>query len=264
MNTSKEAVCKRFLSDGYIIVPVENSNTLDNITALVGNAIRSRFDPAPTGASQSLLDLFHNLIDPSHLNSFRLDLIHSLHKEDWFLNAYHELAKNAVEMLVGTELAMQRRVNLSIQLPGDSSSLLPPHADVWAGDSPYEIVQWVPLVNTRNTKSMFILPMEKSCVLHSELHTFSGKSSDELFDAIKDDVIFPEVKYGEVMLFTQTAIHGNRVNEEGETRWSFNCRFKSLFSPYADKKLGEFFKPVSIKTATKIGLEFAAPDGFAK
>ena len=110
---------------------------------------------------------------------------------------------------------------------------------------------------------MFILPMEKSRVIHSELYTFSGKSSDELFDAIKDDVIFPEVKYGEVMLFTQTAIHGNRVNEEDETRWSFNCRFKSLFSPYADKKLGEFFRPVSIKTATKIGLEFKAPDGFS-
>ena len=32
-----------------------------------------------------------------------------------------------------------------------------------------------------------------------------------------------------------------RINETNDTRWSMNCRFKSIFSPYGDKKLGEFF-----------------------
>ena len=34
---------------------------------------------------------------------------------------------------------------------------------------------------------------------------------------------------------------GNIVNKENETRWSLNCRFKGIFTPYNDKKIGEFF-----------------------
>ena len=41
------------------------------------------------------------------------------------------------------------------------SLLLPLHSDVWSGDSPYEIVVWLPLVNCFGTKSMFILPPNK-------------------------------------------------------------------------------------------------------
>ena len=56
---------------------------------------------------------------------------------------------------------MQMRVNLSIQLPRDKSSLLPVHSDVWSGDSPFETVVWLPLVDCFKTKSMFILPPAK-------------------------------------------------------------------------------------------------------
>ena len=50
-----------------------------------------------------------------------------------------------------------------------------------------------------------------------------------------------ELKYGQVLIFDQSIPHGNVVNNEIETRWSMNCRFKGIFTPYGDKKLGEFF-----------------------
>ena len=56
---------------------------------------------------------------------------------------------------------MQSRLNLSIQFPQDKSSLLPVHSDVWSGDSPFETVVWLPLVDCYKTKSMFILPPKK-------------------------------------------------------------------------------------------------------
>ena len=59
-------------------------------------------------------------------------------------------------------------------------------------------------------------------------------------------------------------MHGNRINREPETRWSMNCRFKSLFSPYADKRLGEFFEPITIRPATRVGMNHALPGGFAE
>ena len=41
--------------------------------------------------------------------------------------------------------------------------------------------------------------------------------------------------------FNQCLPHGNIVNQTSETRWTFNCRFKGLFTPYNDKKIGVIF-----------------------
>ena len=38
-----------------------------------------------------------------------------------------------------------------------------------------------------------------------------------------------------------------------------NCRFKSMFSPYGDKKIGEFFLPITTRSMTKIGLKYKSP-----
>jgi hypothetical protein len=57
-------------------------------------------------------------------------------------------------------------------------------------------------------------------------------------------------------------MHGNRINTEAEARWSMNCRFKSVFSPYADKKLGEFFEPITLRPATRFAMSHSLPGGF--
>ena len=54
-------------------------------------------------------------------------------------------------------------------------------------------------------------------------------------------------------------IDGNTVNLEKSTRWSFNCRFKSVFSPYKDKKIGEFFTPIKLKPASIFGINYEEP-----
>ena len=41
-----------------------------------------------------------------------------------------------------------------------------------------------------------------------------------------------------------------------------NCRFKGVFTPYADKTLGEFFEPVTLRPASRIGLDYQLPGGF--
>ena len=154
---------------------------------------------------------------------------------------------------------MQNKVNLSIQFPKDDSSLLSIHADTWSGDSPFEIVVWLPLVDCFKTKSMYILKPEKSEKMYKYFYKNTNLTSKEIFEKIKNDVNWIDIKFGEVLLFNQSLPHGNIINEEKETRWSMNCRFKSLFSPYGDKKLGEFFEPITIRAATKIGMLYEDP-----
>ena len=87
----------------------------------------------------------------------------------------------------------------------------------------------------------------------------NAKNSNAIFSLVKNRVNFLKVNFGEFLIFDQTIPHGNIINNENETRWSMNCRFKSLFSPYGDKRIGEFFTPITVKPMTKIGLNYKFP-----
>ena len=134
---------------------------------------------------------------------------------------------------------MQKKINLSSQLPKDNSSLLNIHADTWSGDSPFETVVWLPLVNCFKTKSMYILPKPKYKIFEKKFKSKKLRNSSKLFNSIKEDVVFLKINYGEGLLFNQCLPHGNIVNKTNETRWTMNCRFKGVFTHYGDKKIGE-------------------------
>ena len=158
-----------------------------------------------------------------------------------------------------TVISMQSRVNLSIQLPRDKSSLLPVHSDVWSGDSPFETVVWLPLVDCYKTKSMFILPPKKYNKMKKIFQEKKFNSSDKIFEKIKKDLIWIKIKFGQVLVFNQCLPHGNTINNENETRWSLNCRFKSIFSPHRDKKIGEFFEPITLRKISELAINYKLP-----
>jgi sporadic carbohydrate cluster 2OG-Fe(II) oxygenase len=81
-----------------------------------------------------------------------------------------------------------------------------------------------------------------------------------LYKSIEDKVNWLEINYGNVLLFNQCLPHGNKVNMESETRWTMNCRFKGLFTPYKDKKIGEFFEPITLRAASISGLNYKLPE----
>lgn len=259
---AEEAVIARFLDAGYLIVPVEDAGAFERIRTHVAALAARHLGLSEPDAPGPFLDTIHERVDVAGLNDLRLAVIRGMNREPWFRPAYHALARNALGTLVGNELAMQRRINLSVQLPDDSSSLLPVHADVWSGDSPYEVVVWVPLVDCYRTKSMYITERRFDERTQKDLARFAGQSAEDLYQAIEDSVTFLEIPAGHCLLFTQNLMHGNRVNREPSTRWSMNCRFKGLFTPYADKKLGEFFEPITMRPASRFGLDYRLPEGF--
>ena len=88
------------------------------------------------------------------------------------------MGREYIDLFCGNELAVQKKINLSIQLPDDNSSLLPIHTDVWSGNSPFELVLWIPLVSVKNTKSMFILSPEQNKFYYNNLKKF--KTSEKI------------------------------------------------------------------------------------
>jgi sporadic carbohydrate cluster 2OG-Fe(II) oxygenase len=109
---------------------------------------------------------------------------------------------------------------------------------------------------------MFLLPPQSDRKWRPRLHEFAPGGVGQLFNAVEPELRWLEVHYGQVLIFTHTLMHGNVLNTEPTTRWSMNVRFKSLFTPYADKQLGEFFEPIMVRPASRVGMTFEFPGGF--
>ncbi len=262
LTNKEEILTDEFLRNGYVIRKVEDIDALNWMRKKFIDYSETYLKLNDKTGIKNLLDQIHSFVSKKELNHFRLEMIEQINTEPDFRKKYFSLAKKILEILVGNELAMQLRINLSIQLPNDDSSLLPVHADTWSGDSPFEVVIWVPLVNCFRSKSMFLLPPKDENKLLLEKTLKSGKSSEEIFQVISDKIRWLEINYGEVLIFNQALPHGNRVNNEKETRWSMNCRFKGVFTPYNDKKIGEFFEPITLRAASRAGMNYKLPEIF--
>jgi len=255
----EQRLSDEYLRQGYVICPVADPEALDWMRSQFVRLIGETLGTATDGKPEDLLNRIHQRVAVEELNAFRLKIIRGFNGIEGFRERYFRVARPYLETLVGNELAMQLQVNLSIQFPGDDSSLLPVHADTWSGDSPFEAVVWVPLVDCYGTKTMYLLPTQKSTELGRQFGKQANCSSEALYQTIKDDVRWLEVRYGEVLIFNQALPHGNRVNREPETRWTMNCRFKGVFTPYGDKKIGEFFEPITLRAASRTGMAYRLP-----
>ena len=257
---SEKHTQSKFLKNGYLIFDIDQKKELYAIKKKVLELSRLwlKKKSIKIKNKKNLLDIIHIYLDKKELNEFRLHIYNQINNSKNFQRIYYNLAKKYLDMLCGNELVMQKKCNLSIQMPNDDSSLLPLHADVWVGDSEYEIVFWLPLVNVFKTKAMYILPPMENIRYSKNFKKF--KSINDIYKKVKRKVKWLKVDYGQGLLFSQNLMHGNVVNKEKETRWSFNCRFKSIFSPYRDKEIGSFFTPITVKPLTIMGINYKFPD----
>ena len=177
---NEKRIIKKFLKNGYIIFDIQDKRKLKELKSLVLNEsskiLRKNIDHLK---KSDFLNNTHNFIDKEKLNIFRLKIYNKLNLKKNFLINYYTMGKKYVDLICGNELAIQKKINLSIQLPRDNSSILPIHSDVWSGNSPFEVVLWIPLVSVKKTKSMFILSPELNKYYYKNLKKF--KSSEKIY-----------------------------------------------------------------------------------
>jgi len=262
----EQSLINDFMKDGYLIVDVADRPMLDKLRKEIVASGAEYLNIIPPADENEFLNELHRVVTFEAINSFRLAMYRSMNAKNWFRPTYFKLGHHIIESIVGNELAMQNRINFSIQMPNDKTSLLDIHADVFAGETPYQVVQWLPLVDVSGTKSMFVLPRAKSEAIVARLPGFKDGGMRELFEEVKKDLIWLDVPYGQVVVFTPNILHGNVLNDERTTRWSLNCRFTSLLTPYgsAEKSLGSFYLPITPRPVTKIGSEYKQPSGFVE
>ncbi len=259
-----DALAADFLQNGYVIADVQDRSALDAMRREIVLAACQHLQIAPPADDSAFLNELHTRVKVEDLNALRLGLYRALNDTPWFRPTYFQLARNVVEQLVGNELAMQNRINVSIQMPHDKTALLDIHADVFSGESPYQVVEWLPLVDVEKTKAMFILPRPKSEAVIARLSEFKSGGMRSLFEHVESDLLWLTVPYGKVLIFCPNFLHGNVVNDESTTRWSLNCRITGLFTPYVspEKSLGSFYLPITPRPVTRLGVAYKQPAGF--
>lgn len=261
LNIEEKKTGEEFLDKGYIIFP------LDNTSGSIVNNIRdeifkfsSDFLKLPSTVTPD--DFFNHTekyIKFDQVNDLKLKIMSLTSQDAKFHAGLYHSAKKYLDIIVGNEVCMQRSLNMSIQLPQDESALLPLHTDVWSGNSPYEVVLWLPLVDCFKTKSMYVLPLQLSREVFENFSEYEKMDAETLYKSLEKKMVFLEVPKNHAVLFSHTILHGNRLNIESETRWTYNIRFKSVFSPFGTKGLGESFIPVNLKAATRLGYSNIIP-----
>ena len=207
----------------------------------------------------------NNNADPAELNDVRLKSYRDLNALENWDNAYYLMARNLLSAVFGPDLLIQRKLNLSIQMPNDESSLLGMHADTLSGQSPFEFVMWTAFTKAYDTNSMFYFDRETSKEIFYEMVQNESEGLEALREKYWAKAKFVEANESDVVLFSGTLFHGNILNTTQHNRISINCRFKNLFSPAgkiisADRGVGIFYKLLSESVATEIGREYMKRD----
>jgi sporadic carbohydrate cluster 2OG-Fe(II) oxygenase len=259
LTDNEKKVCSSFLDNGYLIFDLSQKSIIEKIREQIFDCSKEYLNLDNSVSSEDFFNKTHEFVSVPKLNAFRLFLINKMESFPELRKELYFSGKEEIDTIVGNELCMQKSVNLSIQLPGDTSSLLPLHTDVWSGNSPYEVVYWVPLVDCSNTKSMYLVPLIKSNGITENFSDYTDLNVEEFYQKIKNDTVNLEVAFGSGVIFSHSLLHGNRVNEESLTRWSLNIRFKSALTPYGSKEIGETFSPLNIRPSTRLGYEYKKP-----
>ena len=142
-------------------------------------------------------------------------------------------------LILGPDISVQKKLNFSIHMPDDSSSVLDIHSDTWSGESPFQLNLWFPLTAAQDTNSMFLL--DKQFSMDQTKKIFEG-DQDISVSKLRKEVTneqFLKCEPGKAVLFNTCIFHGNVLNRSGKTRISFNLRYKGTFHPESsDSGLG--------------------------
>lgn len=255
---------KNFEKNGYVIVP-GNKDLLTKIRKIIFNNIKNNKKIKNKKDNEenitNIFNNFHNYVSLKELNSLRFSIYKKINVGNIFAEIYYSIAKDYLDVLVGNELSMQKKINLSIQMPKDKDSLLDLHSDIYAGESPFQVVVWIPLVDAYDTKSMFFTKPSFNKKMNYKLLNTNDFTTKEMYNRNKKNFEFLKVKFGDILIFSPIILHGNTMNKTKETRLSLNCRFKSLLSPYdvvvkSHRNIPNFYRPLNIKPMTKIGFNY--------
>lgn len=253
---------KSLIKNGYFIYNIKDKKKLKY---LKNDIFKESKVILKEKIKKNFFNQFHNInITSQKLNEYRLKLMSKINSKGKFSKKGYEIFQNIMQTIFGLDIVAQKNVNLVIQKPNDTSQIsvhrdAPPNSD-------YEVVVWVPLVDTYKSKNMYILNKNDTAQLikkikkYSNLNKKNKKIIDFYYSFAFNRAKKHKLKFGQAIIFWTGLIHCVPINKEKETRWSLNFRFKNTFSPYGTKGFPDYFAIINSSPITKLALEKKASE----
>jgi len=239
----------KLITDGFELIKMKKESLfhLNKIKNLIINFASNEINKKNIKLEK--IHLFNKQIDD--FNIFRLNIIKKINKNQTIQNLLFQILSDKLHILFGSDISVQKNVNLVIQRPDDDSRAII-HADA-PPESPYQVNFWIPLVNCENTMSMYFFTPDKNKKVKKFLNSKNYQSNKmDIFS--KKSGVNPSVKYGQYVIFSPETWHHPPVNKENNTRWAINIRYKNTFSPYGKKGYLDYYKPISFSEITTFTL----------
>ena len=218
---------KDFIKKGYSIIKLSNNRDINKLHQFVISYLRKKVSKQ----IKNNLNKLNNYLNIENVNAIRLDLYKHLNKSKRFHEIYFKLFQPYLSKLIGEDISKQKKINLNIKLPNDYNSTLDLHSDTFAGESPYEVITWLPLSTVYKTNSMYVFPLNISKKIVSKIKKYNKVGTENILKDYKNNLKFLKINFGEILIFSANLMHGNKVNLTKDSRLSLNCRFKNSFSP---------------------------------
>lgn len=239
------------LQNGYCKLALEDLESLEKIrryviSLITKNNLNSEADPVKLRCLSEL----HQTFKSPDINDLRLQLIDNLNaagnfNQSLMVRPLPEFISNAI----GDDQVIQRNVNLVIQRPGDvdNSEL---HRD-FPGNSAFELVVWIPLVDCSKDMSMYLLDFDNSIKVAQKIAKGGRETWSLLEEIVEKYAVEIPVDFGEALVFMTPLFHGSRINRGEKTRVSFNFRLKNMFSPSGMRDSYAFWSVFRLSKFTK-------------
>ena len=136
-------------------------------------------------------------------------------------------------------------------MPNDKESNLPMHSDIYAGESPFEVVVWIPLMDIKaNSQSMFITSPKYNKIINNNVTYKKNTTINQIYKKYKKKFKFLKIDFGQILIFSPILLHGNIVNKTPSTRIALNCRFKVCYHHLMYFKKRIEISPISLDHLT--------------
>tara|TARA_Y100000991_G_C21953289_1_gene340811 strand:- start:566 stop:1336 length:771 start_codon:yes stop_codon:yes gene_type:complete len=249
---------KNFSEKGYFISKATNIDPLIDLQSFLAESINSYSNNFNNLENEDALNKFHFYYSSqeSKLNDVRMEIMNKINDSKQIKSlssTVFDAFSDIISSLVGPDISAQKSTNLVIQ-PPESSFFSELHTDA-PGNSEFELVVWVPMVNCYEGKSFYIIDKDNSFKL---LNSYKKGEITSWKDFRQSSLKFANevsVPFGHALFFWTGLLHGSFVNTSCETRWSFNTRFKNSFSPCGKKDPFQYFSPLKISDLTKLALD---------
>ncbi len=185
------------------------------------------------------LSRLHETVPYDQVSPMAKWIIKETANDDW-RHIAHSFTRDVLEPIFGTDIALQRYMNLRILLPTRHEMIINFHTGLWYGHGMGTGTCWIPLTPCFGTNSMLVIDRLESIELCDEAlrnKWRQNKMQEVFFSHAKPVVAEP----GKAFLFNQEVIHGNVPNETDQTRVSIDFRMVVRGGKIRRKLIGGYY-----------------------